>query len=117
MKIVLLPLFLVVVILGSGCEKRDLLENINVAHNDSHLITPMLQELGVIISRRDPVLHSSPQSPRSIKLGEAFKQMEEQRKSNKAEVDAVKKFEKAMDDLSEAIKNLNEVFKFGIYGY
>ena len=91
----------------------DALKQVDVAENP-YLIMETLSSLREVIENR--MLHVDDINPspglRSMRFGDVFQKLKEQGKSIEEEVAAVREFEKAMDDLSEAIRKLREVSTF-----
>jgi len=94
-------------------EKRVDVLHVDVAENP-YLIMETLSSLREVIENR--MLHVDDINPspglRSMRFGDVFQKLKEQGKSIEEEVAAVREFEKAMDDLSEAIRKLREVSTF-----
>ena len=86
---------------------------VNVAENP-YLIMETLSSLREVIENRMLNVDDINPSPglRSMRFGDVFQKLKEQGKSIEEEVAAVREFEKAMDDLSEAIRKLREVSTF-----
>ena len=94
-------------------EKRGDVLQVNVAENP-YLIMETLSSLREVIENRMFHVDDINPSPglRSMRFGDVFQKLKEQGKSIEEEVAAVREFEKAMDDLSEAIRKLREVSTF-----
>ena len=94
-------------------KERDALEQIDVAKNP-HLITETLSSLREVLENRmlDADDVNPPPRVRSMSFGDVFQKLKEQGRSIEVEVVAVREFEKAIDNLSEAIRKLREVSTF-----
>src|SRR3989338_4484997 len=94
-------------------EKRVDVLHVDVAENP-YLIMETLSSLREVIENRMFNVDDINPSPglRSMRFGDVFQKLKEQGKSIEEEVAAVREFEKAMDDLSEAIRKLREVSTF-----
>ena len=94
-------------------KERDVLEQVDVAKNP-YLITETLSSLREVLENRmlDADDVNPPPRVRSMSFGDVFQKLKEQGRSIEVEVVAVREFEKAIDNLSEAIRKLREVSTF-----